>query len=78
MGGYGSGLGDFHAGALFRCKILHGISMSRTKDMWMDEIERIEDDFAANKLSRDEAIYAMKRLGLDVLEASNLLDSVIS
>lgn len=44
----------------------------------MDEIERIENEFACEKITRDEAVIAMGRLGLDVAESHNLLDSVIS
>ena len=44
----------------------------------MDEIARIEEQFCAEKLTREEAIEAMKHLGLDASEANDLLNSAIS
>lgn len=44
-----------------------------TRDMWFDEIERITDQFTEDRLSLDEAITELKRIGLDAHEARDLL-----
>lgn len=50
--------------------------MGACKDMWMDEVEQIGEDFAAEKLTREEAMAALKRKGFDAHEASDMLDAV--
>ena len=48
--------------------------MGAVKDLWMDEIEKIGEDFASERLTRDEAVYALKRKGFDSHEIDDILD----
>lgn len=48
--------------------------MGASKDMWMEEIERVCEEFSFDKLTRDEALGNLRRLGLDADEANNLLN----
>lgn len=43
--------------------------MGAAKDLWMMEIEDVEQDYADGKLTEQEAIDALKRLGFDPWEA---------
>lgn len=52
--------------------------MSMTKDMWMDEIETVCEDFRVERFDRAEAMDRLKRLGLDTDEAANLLNGAIA
>lgn len=52
--------------------------MSMTKDMYMDEIEQVCVDFSDDKLTREEALDRLFRLGLDADEAGNLLNGAIA
>lgn len=44
-----------------------------TRDQWMDEVERITEQFCAEELSLDEAVRKLQRIGLDTHEARDLL-----
>lgn len=48
--------------------------MGAAKDIWLDEVEKIGEDFASGHFSRDEAISQLRRLGLDSGEAEIMLD----
>ena len=50
--------------------------MGATKDMWMDEQERIVERFAVYELTRDEAVLLLTGLGFDKHEAEDMLDEV--
>lgn len=52
--------------------------MGACKDLWMDEVERIGDDFAADKISHEEAMESLIRKGFEPYEAATMLDEVIS
>lgn len=52
--------------------------MGAAKDMWMDEIETVCDDFRVERLDRAEAMDRLRRLGLDADEAANLLNGAIA
>ncbi len=49
-----------------------------TRDMWMDEVERITDDFCFEQITLEEGISALKRIGFDVHEAETLLKEAIA
>lgn len=51
--------------------------MSMTKDMWMDAVEAICEGFAAEHLTREEALQSLRRLGLDTDEAETRLNEAI-
>ena len=51
--------------------------MSLTKDIWMDEVERIQEDFAAERLTRIEAGRKLIHMGFDSEEADDLLDQML-
>lgn len=48
--------------------------MGRVKEFWMDEKERIADEYVAGTLSRQDAMYQLMRLGLDPHEAADCID----
>ena len=52
--------------------------MGRAKEIWMDEVERVGEDFAREKLTREEAMRELARLGLDPHEAKDMLDEAIA
>lgn len=52
--------------------------MSATKDMWMDDVERVGEDFAAERLTRDQAMSRLSQLGFDPQEASDMLDEAVA
>lgn len=52
--------------------------MSATKDMWMDEVERVGTDFAFEKIDREAALNRLSRLGFDPQEAADMLDAAIA
>ncbi len=43
------------------------------KDMWMDEVERVGEDFAADRLTLEAATDRLVRIGLDRDEAETML-----
>ena len=47
--------------------------MGAAKEMWMAEQERICEAFDAEKISEDEAVKELERLGFDKHEALDLL-----
>ena len=49
--------------------------MGAAKEMWMAEQERIIDDYCADKITEEEAIQDLKRLGFDKHEALDLLQN---
>ena len=56
-----------------------GLSLvSLTKEMWMDEIEAITEQFRSGGTDLAEAIRELERLGLDSQEARDLLQEAIS
>lgn len=52
--------------------------MGAAKDMWIDEVERVGEDYAAERLTHEEAVKKLTRLGLDAGEASDMLAEVVS
>jgi len=48
--------------------------MGAAKDMWMNEVERVGEDFAAGVIDRDDAMATLKRLGFSATESSDMLD----
>lgn len=52
--------------------------MSYSKDMWIEAVERVGDDFVAERLTRDEALAKLVRLGIDLSEALDMLDEAVS
>lgn len=52
--------------------------MGAAKDLWMDEVERVGEDYCAEKLTRDEAMAKLSRLGFDPWEASDMLALAIA
>lgn len=52
--------------------------MGACSDMWLDEVERIGEEYALDKLTREEAMKALRRKGLDPHEAQDLLDEAVA
>jgi hypothetical protein len=52
--------------------------MSACKDLWMDEVENILNEFSAETLSRDEASAALIRKGFEPYEAADMLDAAVA
>ena len=52
--------------------------MGACSDMWLDEVEKIGEDFAFDKLTRDEAMKALQRKGFDADEARAILDEAVA
>ena len=52
--------------------------MSGTKDMWLDEQERICDEYASGGMDMAEAHKALIRMGFDTQEATDLLENSVS
>jgi len=52
--------------------------MSMTRDMHMDAIDDVVEQFCDDELTRDEAIRELERLGLDTDEARNLLNGAMA
>ena len=52
--------------------------MGHSKDMWLDEQERICERFAGGNLTQQEAHQMLMRLGFDPHEASDMLDEAVS
>ncbi len=52
--------------------------MGAAKDLWMDEVEQVCDDYRTEKMTRDDAMKKMQRLGFDATEASDMLAEVIA
>lgn len=52
--------------------------MSASKDMWMDAVEKVSEDFAAQELTRDQAVNRLSRLGFDRQEAETMLDEAVA
>lgn len=48
--------------------------MSRSKDMWMDAVERVGEDFDSGHLNRERAVKSLTRLGFDPDEAATMID----
>lgn len=48
--------------------------MGAAKDMWMNEVERVGEEYSLDRITRDEAVSALKRLGFDRDEAETMLD----
>lgn len=47
--------------------------MGAAKDLWMDEVEQVGEDYRTEKLTHDDAMKKMQRLGFDASEASDML-----
>lgn len=52
--------------------------MSLTKDIWMDEVERIQEEYIAGKLTVVEAGRKLVRMGFDSEEADSLLEDLVN
>lgn len=52
--------------------------MSYCSDLWLSEVESVGDDFAADKISRDEAMESLIRKGFEPYEAATMLEEVIA
>lgn len=47
--------------------------MGAAKEMWMAEIDRVCDEFTAEKMKEAEAIKELRRLGFDQFEAADMI-----
>ncbi len=47
-----------------------------SKDLWIDEHERIGDEYAAGEIDREEAESRMRGLGFDAAEIQDQLDTI--
>ena len=52
--------------------------MGAAKEMWMNEVEQIGEDYAAGKTDRDEAMKLLWRKGFDAQEASDMLAEAVA
>lgn len=52
--------------------------MGAAKELWMDEVEQVGDDYAFDKITRDEAAEKLKRLGFDWDEIEDMLDAALA
>ena len=52
--------------------------MGACADMWQDEVDKVGEDFAFERITRDEGMRALRRLGFDAQEAADLLDEAVS
>lgn len=52
--------------------------MGAAKDMWMQDIERVCDDFAAEEITHDQALNSLHRLGIDDDEAEEMLAAAVA
>lgn len=52
--------------------------MSATKDMWMDEVERVGEEFSAGKIERDAAVARLRRAGFDPEEIDDMLAAAVA
>jgi tellurite resistance protein len=52
--------------------------MGACADMWQEEVEKVGQDFAFGRITRDEAMQAMRRLGFDANEAKDMLDEAVA
>lgn len=53
-----------------------GRVMGAGKDMWMAEIERVEDQFIQGEIDDQEFHTAMRRLGFDPHEIKDRIDAM--
>ena len=47
-----------------------------SKDLWLAEVDRVGEDFADGRITRDEAEAELKRLGFDPQEIADQLDEI--
>lgn len=52
--------------------------MSASAQFWMDTVERVTEDFAFDRITREQALNKLYRLGFDEWEAADILDEAIS
>ena len=52
--------------------------MGRVKEMWMQRIENTTEDFAFGRITQEEAINTLIRLGIDADEAQTMLTEATS
>ena len=52
--------------------------MGYSKDMWIDAVEQVGEDFAFERIDRDTAVARLQRLGIDTHEAETMLDEAVS
>lgn len=52
--------------------------MGRAKELWMDEVERVGDEFAAGKIEREEAETRLRQCGFDPGEISDMLGAAVA
>ena len=50
--------------------------MGAAKDLWMAEIERVQQSFVAGVIDRDEAVGMLRGLGFDRGEIADMLDEI--
>ena len=48
--------------------------MGAVKQMWIDEVDKISEDFAAGEISREDAVADLVQHGFDRSEANDMLD----
>lgn len=51
--------------------------MSAAKEIWLDDIDEIVNEFVAECVGRDEAVAALVRKGLHPFEAAEMLDRAV-
>lgn len=52
--------------------------MSATKDLWLEEVEQICEQFANGDWTREEAFRELQRKGFDAQEARDMLDEAVA
>lgn len=52
--------------------------MGAAKDMWIDQIEQISEDFAFDRIDRDTAVARLQRMGINTNEAETMLDEAVA
>ena len=52
--------------------------MGACSDLWLDEVEKIGEDYAFDRITRDEAMKRLCGKGFDADEAATMLDEAIA
>lgn len=52
--------------------------MGRSKDMWIDAVEQVGNDYVLGEIDRDTGVARLQRLGIDTHEAETMLDEAAS
>lgn len=52
--------------------------MSASKNLWMDEVERVVEQYSLDAMTREEAMQMLMWLGFFPSEAADMLDGAIA